>query len=155
MTDRPAPGGTITRQERIVIAGIARGHSTAQIARHLDISRFTIKSHLVRAGGRLGVRNRAGIVGAAYRTGILAGLKPEPHRPVQLQPREAQVLFGMAYGLDNLTIGMELGLAEDTVKTYAKRLFRKLGAEDRAHAVALGYQHGYLPLPQQALGRAA
>ena len=36
----------------------------------------------------------------------------------------------------------ELFLSEDTVKTHARRLFKKLGASDRAHAVALGFRWG-------------
>ena len=39
-------------------------------------------------------------------------------------------------------IGRELFVSEDTVKTHARRLFRKLGARDRAHAVAAGFRAG-------------
>ncbi len=42
----------------------------------------------------------------------------------------------MADGKSNAEIGRELFVSEDTVKTHARRLFRKLGARDRAHAVA-------------------
>ena len=41
-------------------------------------------------------------------------------------------------------IGRELYLSEDTVKTHARRLFRKLAAADRAQAVALGFRWGFL-----------
>ena len=53
-----------------------------------------------------------------------------------LTERELQVLRGMADGKSNAEIGRELFVSEDTVKTHARRLFRKLGARDRAHAVA-------------------
>ena len=59
-----------------------------------------------------------------------------------LSERELQVLAGMARGQSNADIGRELYLSEDTVKTHARRLFRKLGAADRAHAVALGLRAG-------------
>jgi DNA-binding NarL/FixJ family response regulator len=55
-----------------------------------------------------------------------------------------QVLVGMSRGKTNVEIGAELYLAKDTIKTTAKRLFKKLGVRDRAHAVALGYQLGIL-----------
>ena len=55
-----------------------------------------------------------------------------------LTEREMQVLRGMSQGQSNGEIGRELFLSEDTVKTHARRLFRKLGARDRAQAVALG-----------------
>jgi DNA-binding CsgD family transcriptional regulator len=61
-----------------------------------------------------------------------------------LSDRELQVLEGMANGKSNAEIGRELHVSEDTVKTHARPLFRKLGARDRAHAVAIGYQQGLL-----------
>lgn len=59
-----------------------------------------------------------------------------------LTEREIQVLTGMSNGRSNGEIGKELFLSEDTVKTHARRLFRKLGAADRAQAVAIGYRWG-------------
>ena len=59
-----------------------------------------------------------------------------------LTERELQVLRGMSRGRSNSEIGKELYLSEDTVKTHARRLFRKLGAADRAQAVALGFRWG-------------
>lgn len=52
--------------------------------------------------------------------------------------REHEVLRGMAEGLSNREIGTRLFLSEDTIKTHARRLYRKLGARDRAHAVRIG-----------------
>ncbi|CAM5381937.1 hypothetical protein SHIRM173S_09262 [Streptomyces hirsutus] len=45
-----------------------------------------------------------------------------------LTAREIQVLEGMSHGRSNAEIGRELFLSEDTVKTHARRLFKKLGA---------------------------
>ena len=59
-----------------------------------------------------------------------------------LTERELQVLRGMSRGRSNAEIGKELYLSEDTVKTHARRLFRKLGAADRAQAVAMGFRCG-------------
>ncbi|RIJ77405.1 DNA-binding response regulator [Nakamurella silvestris] len=61
---------------------------------------------------------------------------------VNLTERELQVLRGMSQGQSNGEIGRELFLSEDTVKTHARRLFRKLGARDRAQAVAVGFRRG-------------
>jgi DNA-binding NarL/FixJ family response regulator len=59
-----------------------------------------------------------------------------------LTQRELQVLTGMAGGKSNAQIGRELFLSEDTIKTHARRLFRKLEVGDRAQAVASGFRHG-------------
>lgn len=64
----------------------------------------------------------------------LAGMK--------LTERELQVLRGMSEGKSNAEIGRDLFVSEDTVKTHARRMFRKLGARDRAHAVAEAFRSG-------------
>jgi DNA-binding NarL/FixJ family response regulator len=63
---------------------------------------------------------------------------------VALSMREMQVLTGMSQGKSNAQIGRELYLSEDTIKTHARRLFRKLGAKDRAEAVATGFRRGMM-----------
>ena len=59
-------------------------------------------------------------------------------RSAELTDRELQVLRGMSQGRSNAEIGRKLFLSEDTIKTHARKVFTKLGAHDRAHAVALG-----------------
>lgn len=56
---------------------------------------------------------------------------------VHLSGREREVLQLSADGLSTKQIASELSLSESTVKTYLRTLFEKLGAEHRAHAVAL------------------
>jgi DNA-binding NarL/FixJ family response regulator len=65
-----------------------------------------------------------------------------PH--IELTRREMEVLIGMSHGRSNSQIGADLFLSEDTVKTHARRLFRKLGAADRAQAVAIGLRQGLI-----------
>ena len=62
----------------------------------------------------------------------------------ELTDRELQILRGMSRGRSNAEIGRELFLSEDTIKTNARRLFHKLGARDRAHAVAVGMRNRFL-----------
>lgn len=63
---------------------------------------------------------------------------------VLLTERELQVLVGMSQGKSNAGIGRDLYLSEDTVKTHARRLFKKLGVSDRAQSVAMGFRMGLL-----------
>ena len=68
-----------------------------------------------------------------------------PETPsVTLSMREMQVLTGMSQGKSNAQIGRELYLSEDTIKTHARRLFRKLAVKDRAEAVATGFRRGMM-----------
>jgi DNA-binding NarL/FixJ family response regulator len=61
-----------------------------------------------------------------------------------LTERERQVLTGMSAGKSNAQIGRDLYLSEDTIKTHARRLFRKLEVGDRAQAVAAGFRYGFV-----------
>jgi len=67
--------------------------------------------------------------------------RPQPQGP-ELTEREMQVLHGMAAGKSNAQIGHDLYLSEDTIKTHARRLFRKMRVNDRAQAVASGFRQG-------------
>lgn len=73
-----------------------------------------------------------------------SGVVGEPAREVELTKREHEVLVGMSNGRSNSQIGQDLFLSEDTIKTHAQRLFRKLGARDRAQAVAIGIRSGLI-----------
>lgn len=75
------------------------------------------------------------------------GQPPEQRPPIrghELTERELQVLEGMSRGRSNSQIGTDLFLSEDTIKTHARRLFRKMEVNDRAHAVAEGLRRGLL-----------
>jgi DNA-binding NarL/FixJ family response regulator len=84
------------------------------------------------------------ITDAAWRRSAPTAAVAGPGRGPQptLTERELQVLTGMSRGRSNAEIGKELYLSEDTVKTHARRLFRKLSAADRAQAVAVGFRWG-------------
>ena len=59
-----------------------------------------------------------------------------------LSVRETEILTGISQGLTAKEMSSQMGLALPTVRTYVSRLFKKLGAKDRAHAVSIGYVRG-------------
>jgi DNA-binding NarL/FixJ family response regulator len=67
---------------------------------------------------------------------IAADARMEPGRS-DLTLREIQVLESIAEGKSNKEIAAAFSIAEDTVKTHLRKLFEKLGASDRAQAVAI------------------
>jgi predicted ATPase/DNA-binding CsgD family transcriptional regulator len=62
----------------------------------------------------------------------------------QLSNREQAVLRLIAEGLLNKQIATALGVAERTVKTYVASAMKKLGADNRAHAVVAALQRGLI-----------
>jgi len=68
---RPDPAAEeLTEREREIVALVAEGLSNEEIAERLVISPHTAKTHVTRSMSKLGVRDRAGLVVAAYRLGL-------------------------------------------------------------------------------------
>lgn len=61
-----------------------------------------------------------------------------------LSAREREVLALVARGYSNRRIAADLFVSEATVKTHLAHLYAKLDVNDRAAAVAAGYQRGIL-----------
>ncbi|MEU9335186.1 response regulator transcription factor [Streptomyces sp. NPDC048290] len=67
-----APGNEpLSAREREVLALVAKGTPNREIARTLFISEATVKTHLTHLYTKLGVKDRAAAVAAAYERGIL------------------------------------------------------------------------------------
>jgi DNA-binding NarL/FixJ family response regulator len=115
-------------------AAIAIGHGARGFL-HKDVSREELCATVANA---LTVSALAPVAsnGHAHRA-------VDPDAP-ELTQRELQVLTGMSAGKSNAQIGRDLFLSEDTIKTHARRLFRKLEVGDRAQAVAAGFRFGFV-----------
>ncbi|MGH3839798.1 MAG: LuxR C-terminal-related transcriptional regulator [Pseudonocardiaceae bacterium] len=70
-TPTPAEMAQLTPREREVLSLMARGLSNADVATELFISEATVKTHLARVMMKLGVREKAQAVAAAYQTGLI------------------------------------------------------------------------------------
>ncbi|KGM09698.1 LuxR C-terminal-related transcriptional regulator [Cellulomonas bogoriensis] len=139
------PGDEITLDRAIALG--ARGY----LAPDLDRGELAaVAAHTLSAG--LVPRQAGPTLGAG---GAVQPPATDPDRPrrgptgprakgLELTKRELEVLTGMSNGRSNAQIGADLFLSEDTVKTHARRLFRKLGAADRAQAVAIGLRTGLI-----------
>jgi DNA-binding NarL/FixJ family response regulator len=105
---------------------LLKGASLEEIARAI---------RAVHAGGSyLDPRIAAKVVGAL-----------NPHaRAAALSDREREVLRLVAGGQANKQIARTLGITERTVKFHVTSILTKLGAENRAQAVALATQRGLL-----------
>ncbi|WP_416978407.1 response regulator transcription factor [Streptomyces sp. T028] len=69
----------------------------------------------------------------------------EGGQPVQLAPRELDVLACVAAGATNAVAAERLGLRSETVKAYLRSAMRRLGAHTRGEAVAAARRAGLLP----------
>jgi DNA-binding NarL/FixJ family response regulator len=68
-------------------------------------------------------------------------------RRALLSDREEQVLKLIAQGMRNKEMATALGIAEETVQVYVKKIFAKLDVHDRVSAVAAAVKRGILRSP--------
>ncbi len=69
-------------------------------------------------------------------------LVDRPSGAAPLSPREVEILQKIAYGATTKEVADQLGISFHTVKTHLERIFEKLGANDRAQAVAIAIRQG-------------
>jgi DNA-binding NarL/FixJ family response regulator len=66
-----------------------------------------------------------------------------PGQSLGLSHRESEMLSFITRGLSNDEIVRRSFLSINTVKSYIRSAYRKIGVKTRAQAVAWGYQHGF------------
>ncbi|MFF9911609.1 response regulator [Streptomyces sp. NPDC013457] len=66
----PAALDALTPREREVLAALARGLSNAEVAERLDMAEATVKTHVSKVLGKLGVRSRAQAAVLARELGV-------------------------------------------------------------------------------------
>jgi DNA-binding NarL/FixJ family response regulator len=69
-------------------------------------------------------------------------VEPTEGGPTPLSKREREILQKVADGSTTRQVANELGISPHTVKTHLERIFEKLGANDRAQAVAMAIRQG-------------
>jgi LuxR family maltose regulon positive regulatory protein len=72
--------------------------------------------------------------------------------PVATALRERTVLALLASLLSLEEIGAELTVPINTVKSYVRSIYNKLGISSRRTAVLAGYEHGLIATPPAATG---
>ena len=68
-----------------------------------------------------------------------------PGRGVGLSARESEIIALITQGLSNQEIAERTYLSINSVKTYIRTAYRKIGVSRRSQAVAWGMRHGFEP----------
>lgn len=75
-----------------------------------------------------------------------------PGREEGLTPRESEVLALITQGLSNKEILERTGLSINSIKSYIRSCYRKIGVTSRSRAVLWGVDHGFQPDRGRTLG---
>jgi len=137
--ERETPSGSTT-----IRAMLRHQHSLGVVAHGGRIERYAMAEAL-KAGAGAYVSKRSSP--AAIRNAVEAVwdcesyIDPEMKRagsaPTPITPRQSQILQLFADGHSTDDAARRLGLSTETVRTHAKASLPRLGARDRAHAIAI------------------
>ncbi|MEW6060157.1 MAG: response regulator transcription factor [Actinomycetota bacterium] len=131
---------------RVILFTVDESRSSIAEAIQAGVSGYLLKDasadELVNAA-RLALEGKAVIHPQLTRAFIeevqLAERRPEV---ATLSKREKEILQKVAYGATTKEVAHDLGISPHTVKTHLERIFEKLGANDRAQAVAIAIRGG-------------
>jgi putative nucleotidyltransferase with HDIG domain len=98
---------------------------------------------MAQAAEALGLE-RAALGTLLYDLSLPASAPRRTIEPSPLSARERQVLIGLAEGKVYKQIAADLGLQASTVRSHLHRIYTRLGAVDRAQAVLLARERGWL-----------
>lgn len=134
--------------DRIVMYTWDAAAEFVAIARNVGVSAIILKSVTGEA-----LADQLTQVAAGSRVGLDEAKRAKRKGPTEsLSLREQEVLALLALGYSNPEIANELFLSVDTVKTYVRRVFSKLGVNNRTNAALLAARYDLAP-PARRLSR--
>jgi putative nucleotidyltransferase with HDIG domain len=156
--DHALVGGVLARRwglPKSVASVIERHHSEecegeAALVRLADMLAHYVVGGAVAPSELLSVARIVGIKPAQLRTVMYdlplpsTGNRPRQIDPCPMSSREIDVLRRLAKGMVYKQIASELGLSTSTVRTHLHNVYGKLGAMDRAQAVLIATERGWI-----------
>ena len=90
-------------------------------------------------------QGESGVASSDYPPSVDFHLGDWPGREHGLSARESEVLALITQGLANDEIAAATYMSVNTIKTYIRSAYRKIGADSRVRAVLWGVDHGFRP----------
>jgi DNA-binding NarL/FixJ family response regulator len=135
----------IAPDTKVILFTIEESRAAIADAIRAGVSGYLLKdvsaTELIQAA-RLALEGKAVIHPTLTRAFIEEIQYVETPRETPLSRRESQILQKVAYGATTKEVAHDLNISPHTVKTHLERIFEKLGANDRAQAVAIALRKG-------------
>jgi putative nucleotidyltransferase with HDIG domain len=156
--DHALVGGVLARRwglPKPIASVIERHHAgdcegETALVRLADMLAHHMMGSTVAPSELLAVAQKVGLSPANLRTVMyelplpVAGGRPRQVDPCPMSAREVEVLRRLARGMVYKQIAGELGLSTSTVRTHLHNVYGKLGAMDRAQAVLIATERGWI-----------
>ena len=135
----------IAPETKVILFTIEESRAPLADAMRAGVSGYLLKDvsadELVQAA-KLAMEGKAVIHPTLTRAFIEEAQYVDHRTDTPLSRRESQILQKVAYGATTKEVAHDLGISPHTVKTHLERIFEKLGANDRAQAVAIALRKG-------------
>jgi putative nucleotidyltransferase with HDIG domain len=155
--DHALVGGVLARRwglPNAVASAIERHHApdateeaawvrVADLIAHYSSSQVMSGKELLSAAQAIGF-GPTDLRAVLYELPYSTGDRPRAVEPCPLSAREVEVLKRLAQGMVYKQIALELSLSTSTVRTHLHNIYGKLGAVDRAQAVLMATDRGWL-----------
>jgi DNA-binding NarL/FixJ family response regulator len=136
---------TIAPETKVILFTVEESRAALADAMRAGVSGYLLKDvsadELVQAA-KLAMEGKAVIHPTLTRAFIEEAQYVDHRTDTPLSRRESQILQKVAYGATTKEVAHDLGISPHTVKTHLERIFEKLGANDRAQAVAIALRKG-------------
>jgi putative nucleotidyltransferase with HDIG domain len=156
--DHAVVGGVLARRWNLPksLAGvIERHHSSdcqgeAAIVRLADMLAHYALGSMIKPSELLSVARTVNVTPEQLRAVLYelplnnAGQRPRSIDPCPMSARELEVVRRLARGMVYKQIAVELGLSTSTIRTHLHNIYGKLGARDRAQAVLIATERGWI-----------
>jgi two-component system, NarL family, response regulator DegU len=135
----------IAPETKVILFTVEESRAALADAMRAGVSGYLLKDvsadELVQAA-KLAMEGKAVIHPTLTRAFIEEAQYVDHRTDTPLSRRESQILQKVAYGATTKEVAHDLGISPHTVKTHLERIFEKLGANDRAQAVAIALRKG-------------
>ncbi len=139
----PSVAAAVERHHSPKATGHAAAIRLADLIAHYASGDPVPPDAIVQAAGQLGI-DRESLVPLLYEFPHAGAVLKRNTDPCPLSDREVDALRGLADGKVYKQIAQELSLSASTIRTHLHNVYRKIGAVDRAQAVLIAHEHGWL-----------
>ncbi len=139
----PGIGSAIERHHADDADGAAAAIALADLIAHHSQGDVISPERLTELGSRCGLEADR-VRGLIYEFPYVRGQRRRSSEPCPLSGRELDALRGLADGKVYKEIAEELSLSASTVRTHLHNVYRKIGAVDRAQAVLIARDRGWI-----------
>lgn len=139
----PVIASAIERHHSESSTGLAAAVRLSDLIAHHAVGDVISGEAMVETAAAIGI-SESRLYQVVYEFPLARAPRQRRGEPCPLSRREVDALRGLAEGKVYKEIAVEMGLSASTVRTHLHNVYRKIGAADRAQAVLVARERGWI-----------